>query len=203
MGNLFSRKPKTPPSRVTEQDKAILELKSQRDNLKTYRKRIELNLERERQVAKQLLKDGKKDRALVLLKKKRFQEQLTDRTTTQLDNIERMVHDLEFAQVEMKVLDGLKAGNESLKKMHQMISLEEVEKILDETKEAVEYQQEIDRLVSGSLSDMDMTEIESELDQILEDLVEEQPNLPEVPTELPVKERVKEKPKQKAEALLA
>lgn len=31
------------------------------------------------------------------------------------------VHDLEFAQIEMKVVEGLKLGNESLKKMHEVL----------------------------------------------------------------------------------
>ena len=30
------------------------------------------------------------------------------------------VHDLEFAQLEMTVMDGLKSGNEALKKLHQV-----------------------------------------------------------------------------------
>lgn len=76
------------------------------------------------------------------------------------------VQDLEFAQIERKVLDGLKVGNECLKKMHevksimqvlkcltcitllmicyglspQTMSIEEVERIMDETQDAVEYQ---------------------------------------------------------------
>lgn len=186
MGHLFSKsvKKSPQPSRVTEHDKAVLELKVQRDNMKMYRKKIELNLEKERRIAKELLRNGKKERALVLLKKKRYQEQLIERTTKQLDNMERMVHDLEFAQVEMQVLEGLKAGNESLKKMNEMMKLEDVEKIMEETREAVEYQQEIDRLVSGSLSDVDMSEIESELDQILDSLAEEEGSqLPDVPTD--------------------
>ena len=59
MGNLFgSSKPKKPESRITEQDKAVLQLKQQRDKLKQYQKKIQLNLERERLVAKKLLNDG-------------------------------------------------------------------------------------------------------------------------------------------------
>lgn len=59
MGNLFgSSKPKKPASRVTEQDKAVLQLKQQRDKLKQYQKKIELSLERERLVAKKLLNEG-------------------------------------------------------------------------------------------------------------------------------------------------
>uniref|UniRef100_A0A8B9JVI7 Charged multivesicular body protein 6a n=1 Tax=Astyanax mexicanus TaxID=7994 RepID=A0A8B9JVI7_ASTMX len=118
MGNVFARKGR--PSRVTEQDRAILQLKQQRDKLKQYQKKLTLQLEKERLLAKQLLKDGKKERALLLLKKKRYQDQLLDKTETQISNIERMVQDLEFAQIEVTVLEGLKVGNECLKKMHEV-----------------------------------------------------------------------------------
>jgi hypothetical protein len=42
-------------------------------------------------------------RAKLLLRKKKFQEGLLERTDGQLDNLERLVHDLEFAQVEKQV----------------------------------------------------------------------------------------------------
>lgn len=62
-------------------------------------------------------------RALLLLKKKRFQEQLLQRTDGQLDNLEKMVSELEFSQIQAKVVEGLKIGNESLKKMHEVIAV--------------------------------------------------------------------------------
>ncbi|KAK0147886.1 Charged multivesicular body protein 6 [Merluccius polli] len=138
MGNIFGKKKRT---RVTEQDKAVLQLKQQRDKLRMYQKRINLQLEKERLLAKQLLKNGKKEKALLLLKKKRYQDQLLDKTENQIGNLERMVQDLEFAQIENKVIEGLKVGNECLKKMHEVMSIEEVERIMDETQDAVEYQQ--------------------------------------------------------------
>ena len=78
MGALFSKN--KPKSRVTEQDKAVLQLKTQRDKLKQYQKKIQNNLAKERELAKTLLKDGKKDRALLLLKKKRAQENMLAKT---------------------------------------------------------------------------------------------------------------------------
>lgn len=69
------------------------------------------------------------------------------------------MHDIEFAQIESQVLDGLKQGNQSLKKMQEVMSLEEVEKIMDETADAVEYQRQISDLISGSLSDEDESEV--------------------------------------------
>lgn len=102
MGGLFG-KHKKPVSRVTEQDKAVLQLKQQRDKLKQYQKKIELNLERDRQMAKKLLNDGKRDKAKLLLRKKRYQEQLLQNTDTQLEKLEQLTHDLEFAQIEIQV----------------------------------------------------------------------------------------------------
>ena len=46
-------------SRITEQDKAVLQLKQMRDKLKQYQSRIEEQLEREREVAKELVKNKK------------------------------------------------------------------------------------------------------------------------------------------------
>ena len=46
-------------SRITEQDKAVLQLKQMRDKLKRYQEKIELQLEKERELAKDLVKNGK------------------------------------------------------------------------------------------------------------------------------------------------
>ncbi|XP_066237583.1 charged multivesicular body protein 6 [Saccopteryx leptura] len=176
MGNLFGRKKQ---SRVTEQDKAILQLKQQRDKLKQYQKRVMQQLEREREVARRLLRDGRKERAKLLLKKKRYQEQLLYKTENQITSLETMVQSLEFTQIEMKVMEGLKIGNECLNKMHQVMSIEEVERILDETQEAVEYQRQIDELLAGSFTQEDEDAILEELNTITQEQIE----LPEVPSE--------------------
>lgn len=189
MGNLFGRKKQ---SRVTEQDRAILQLKQQRDKLRQYQKRVSQQLERERALARQLLRDGRKERAKLLLKKKRYREQLLDRTESQISSLETMVQSIEFTQIEMKVLEGLQVGNECLNKMHQVMSIEEVERILDETQEAVEYQRQIDELLAGSFTQEDEDAILEELNAITQEQIE----LPEVPSEplpktLPEKDPVK------------
>ncbi|KAJ0060040.1 hypothetical protein NL108_002826, partial [Boleophthalmus pectinirostris] len=105
-------------------------------------------------------------KALLLLKKKKYQEQLLDKTENQISNLEQMVQDLEFAQIEMKVLEGLKVGNECLKKMHEVMSIEEVERIMDETQDAIEYQRQIDEMLAGSLTPEDEDDILAELEAI-------------------------------------
>lgn len=108
MGNLFGKKQaKKPAARVTDQDRAILQLKQQRDKLKQYQKKVLAQLDRDRDVARKLLQEGKKDKAKLMLRKKKFQESLLEKTDGQLDNLEKLVHDLEFAQVEHEVVKGL------------------------------------------------------------------------------------------------
>lgn len=191
MGNLLGKK--EPKSRITEQDKAILGLKQQRDKLNQHKKRIELNLDKERQVAKELLNQNKKEKARTLLKKKRYQENLLAQCDGQLDSIQQMIDNLEFAQIEIKVVENLKLGNESLKKLNSLMSLEEVEKIMDETREAVEYQAEVDSLLSGAgLTQEDEEAVQAEMDALTEQQLPEVPDThiqlpqpPEQETQLP------------------
>lgn len=58
----------------------------------------------------------------------------------QLENVEKLTHDIEFAQVELEVVKGLKCGNEALKKVNDALNIEDIEAILDETREGIEKQ---------------------------------------------------------------
>ncbi|GMR54159.1 hypothetical protein PMAYCL1PPCAC_24354 [Pristionchus mayeri] len=198
MGGVFSKKSKSPPlPAVSEQDQAILQLKTQRDKMKQFIKRKEKCMEKERQLAKQLIADGRKDRALLLLKKKRLQENVIDQTLKQLDQIEKMVTDLEFADIQQRVVEGLKQGNEALKKMNSLFDIDEIEKIMEETREGAEYQEEISSLISGQLSSSDVESCEEELAALLaaEKKEEEELTLPEAPTgEIQGPSREEEKP---------
>ena len=88
-----------------------------------------------------------------------------------------------------QVVENLKLGNESLKKLNSLMSVEEVERIMDETREAVEYQAEVDSLLSGAgLTREDEEAVQAEL-EALTGLDEEQ--LPAVPdTEIPLPESI-------------
>jgi len=186
MGGLFSKKDK---SRITDQDKAVLNLKKQRDQLKQYQKKIEAVLVKEKELAKKLLKEGKKDRAKLLLRKKKYQEGLLARTDGQLDNLERLTQDLEYAQVEQQVIDGLKQGNEALKKANEVFSIDEIENIMFDTQESIDKQREIDDLISGSLTQEDEEDVEAEFDALLA-AEQEEVELPTVPSAEPMDEDV-------------
>lgn len=110
-------------------------------------------------------------------------------TDQQLENLERLAADIEFAQIELQVVDGLKLGNEALQNINSMLDIEEIERILDETKEGADKQAEINSILSSVITEEDEEDILRELDDLVqaedaaevhskEDVVE----LPDVPT---------------------
>lgn len=181
MGNIFAKKDRPPRSRITDQDRAVLELKKQRDRLRLYQRKIEGEQDKLKELAKRCLREGKKDKAKLIVKKKRRQESLLHKTDQQIDNLERMCTDIEFAQMEINVAQGLKKGNEALKKMHQLMTVEDVERIMDDTREGIEYQRELDQMLAGQFTQADEEDILNELDELLADQQEEI-DLPAVPT---------------------
>lgn len=123
-------------------------------------------------------------------------------TDKELEALEKLTNDLEFAQVQQQVLSGLEIGNEALKKIHEILTIDEVERIMDETREGIEKQQEIDSIIaSGVLSQDDEDSVAAELEELVastlpaidEDIDEK---LPEVPSEEPRAEKRKKKERQ-------
>lgn len=117
-------------------------MKNQRDKLHQYQKRITVVTNRETEIAKECLRNGDKKRALLALRKKKYQESLLAKTDQQLAQLEMLTSDVEFALVQKDVLFGLQQGTSVLKEIHrEMGGLERVEMILGESEEARAYQQ--------------------------------------------------------------
>ncbi|KAK4057543.1 Vacuolar protein sorting-associated protein 20 [Microbotryomycetes sp. JL221] len=180
--------------KVTAQDRAILDLKLQRDKLKQYRRRIDAVLEREREIAKQALAAGNKQRALMALRQRKYQENLLSQTDSQLETLQKLVSSIEFSLVEKDVLYGLQQGNQVLKQLNAEMDLAKVEQLMSDTAEAVAYQKEVDSLLSSAISTADEEDILAEL----EELQAEQLALPQVPTTA-LPERDRHKPVQRDE----
>ncbi|CAI6368567.1 unnamed protein product [Macrosiphum euphorbiae] len=177
MGMLFG-KPKA--TRITDHDRAVLQMKQQRDTLKRYQQRVEKLLESERELAKRLLSENKREKAKLLLRKKKYQTEQLERTEASLDTIEKLIQDLEYTQIEIKVIEGLKVGNVALKKANELFNIEHIEQLLDETKEGIDKQKEITDLLSGALSSEDEESVEAELNELI--AVEHQKAIDLLPT---------------------
>lgn len=74
---------------------------------------------------------------------------------------------IESAQMNQEVMKGLAIGNESLKKLNSLMSIEAVEALLDETQDAIDQQREIDALLAGNVGENFEDELEKELADLI------------------------------------
>ncbi|KAM0180382.1 hypothetical protein ACHAPC_007699 [Botrytis cinerea] len=181
--------------KISAQDKAILDMKNQRDKLHQYQRRITVLTDRETAIAKEMLAKGDKKRALLALRRKKYQESLLAKTDAQLEQLEKLTSRVEFALVQKDVVYGLQQGTNVLNQIHkEMGGLDHVEKLMGETADAIAYQQEVSDMLGGMMSNQDEDEVEDEL-AALEAEVTGVP-LPEVPTAgLPLKDSLPDVPR--------
>ncbi|XP_062148598.1 vacuolar protein sorting-associated protein 20 homolog 2 [Alnus glutinosa] len=175
MGNLFVKKPK-----ITEVDRAILSLKTQRRKLGQYQQQLDTVIEAEKQAARDLIREKKKDRALLALKKKKTQEELLKQVDTWIINVEQQLADIELASKQKAVFESLKAGKNAIEAIQSEISLEDVQKLLDDTAEAKAYQDEINAILGEKLSAEDEEEILAEFENLESQITAQ--DLPNIPT---------------------
>jgi len=116
-------------------------MKIQRDKLRQYQKRITIITDRETEIAREFLRQGNKSKALLALRRKKYQETLLAKTDQQLAQLENLTSDVEFALVQKDVVFGLQQGTSVLKEIHkEMGGLDKVEMIMGESQEAQAYQ---------------------------------------------------------------
>jgi len=148
-------------------------------------------LDREYAIAKAHMAAGHKDRAIVALRQRKYQQSLLLKTDGQLENLEQLVSTIEFSLVEVSVLHGLRQGNEVLKELHKEMNVESVEKLLEETHEAREYQREMNEMLSNNLTLDEEDAVQAELKELQAETVEttdpaRKVELPTAPTSEPL-----------------
>lgn len=155
-------------------------MKNQRDKLRQYQKRLAIITTRETEIAKECLARGDKAKALLALRRKKYQESLLTKTDGQLEQLEKLTSSVEFALVQKDVLFGLQQGTDVLKRINkEMGGLEGVEKMMGESEEARRYQQEISEALAGQMSNAEEDEVEDELEALEKEV--EGVKLPDAP----------------------
>ncbi|CCO34506.1 Charged multivesicular body protein 6 AltName: Full=Chromatin-modifying protein 6 [Rhizoctonia solani AG-1 IB] len=186
--------------KVSAQDRAIVDLKNQRDE-------IQVILDREHAIAKEALANGNKRVALIALRRRKYQESMLQKTDGQLETLEGLVSSIEFALVEKDIIFGLQQGNQVLKALHAEMSLEDVEKLMEETAEAVAYQNEIDQMLTSQMTVDEEEAVQKELEQLQAEALGSAPihepsppepvKLPSVPTAEPTREEASKEDEQR------
>jgi charged multivesicular body protein 6 len=116
-------------------------MKIQRDRLHQYQRRITVLTDKETDIAKQMIAKGDKKRALLALRRKKYQESLLIKTDAQLEQLEKLTASVEFAQIQKDVIFGLQQGTKVLSEIHaEMGGIEHVEKLMGEAADAIAYQ---------------------------------------------------------------
>lgn len=189
MGNTASTNPK-----ITQHDKAVLQLKLQRDKLTKSKQKIQVVINRENQIIRQLVKDNNLEKAKLALRKKKRQQSLLDTLEKQSSTLEELIDTIEFKLIEKDVFYGLQEGAKVLKEINSEMNLEKVEKIMDDSAEAVSYQNELSERLGDLLTNQEESEVDAELRQLEIEMGIVKPiNLPNAPAkELPKVEADKE-----------
>jgi charged multivesicular body protein 6 len=125
------------------------------------------------------------------LKKKNYQQALLEQTDQQLLNIEKLCTNIEYALVEKEIMQGLQSGNDALKELQKEMSLEKVEQLMQDTEDAIAYQNEVETLMGQKQSLIDEEEIMKELNELERT---EQIHLPDVPKTDFVEETLEKQP---------
>ncbi|KAG2443408.1 hypothetical protein HXX76_001766 [Chlamydomonas incerta] len=174
MGGYYSKSSKNSKGpEITEADRAVLSLKTQRKKLEDQEKLINARLERHGEVARQLAAEGRRDRALLALRKKKLSEKQLAGLHTLIMNVEEMLSNIETTKKQTVVFGALQQSNDALKQLQAQVKLEDVQRLLDDTAEAKAYQEELSQLLGQQLTDVEDAEVEAELAALEEVVVDE------------------------------
>mmetsp|Transcript_467 Transcript_467/g.971 ORF Transcript_467/g.971 Transcript_467/m.971 type:complete len:234 (+) Transcript_467:421-1122(+) len=184
MGNSWT-KTSSKKSKVTEVDKAVLNIKVQKRKIGEYQKRLEGSKQLANQRAKEYLDKKERQRALMELRKKKVLDQSMETADSQLLQLEQTLLSIMQAKHTSQVLQSLKEGNAAVQQMQASMKVEDVEKLMESIAESQDHLNEVNSLL-GTLSPQDEEEAELELQKIeAENLKEALPSLPTEELKMP------------------
>lgn len=99
---------------------------------------------------------------------------------------EKQTSTIEFSLVQKDVLYGLRQGNQVLKEIQKEMSLESVEKLMEETADGIAYQREVSNMLAGRMSNEEEDEVEDELEQMEREERMKSMQMPDAPNTVPI-----------------
>jgi len=151
---------------ITDVDRAVLALKTQKRKLGEYQKRVEGAIEREERRAKELVQGKKNQQALLALKKRKLHQQQLEKVCAWVLNVEESIVNIEQSQVQNDVYLNLKRGNDALQILQKEVPIDDVDEIIKDTSESAAHWEEINKALSDQLDPTQLQEVDEELQQM-------------------------------------
>ena len=147
-----SRRARKPDAgRVTEVDRQVLGLKTQRRKLNAYAARVATQIARETANAAALAKTGEKSKCLHALRRRKLHQKNAARIDEWATSVETLLSSIEQAQATAVVLERLKLGAKALKEAQKGYGVEDVHETLREMETGAERQAEMDAALADQL----------------------------------------------------
>lgn len=183
-------------SPINEMERSIYNLEYTENYLVNVMQEKEQSIDKLMVDVRACLRDGKKQIAKTYLRKKHLLENDLEKHSQILENIQAMLQRVHGAKSDKDIINTYKMGSHAIKQAFAAsgISLENVDDVIEELKEVLEEQQDIQQMISEpvrGVNDVDESDLEKELqDLLLDDNKNDAGNNPVTPT----KKEEKQKP---------
>jgi charged multivesicular body protein 6 len=202
-------------ARITEADRAVLSLKTQRRKLGAYQQQLEASVRRDTMAAKQLLAAGLRDRALLALRKRASTQAVLSRVDGWVLQVEETLASLDSAARTQALVAAMRSGADVLKAITESVQLADVEGLMDDTAQGVDAVRRLQSALGGgegvaaqgdSEAERELEAMEAEMEGQERRGEEEEDQLPSVPTARPEASRERDaarRPAVREEAIAA
>lgn len=152
---------------ISETDQKVLDIKYTMEKIQQQIDELESKMLNAQNEAKQLLREGKKPKALRSLRSKKCYEPLLDNRLVQLSTLQSILLKIDACETESAVLLAYQAGTTALQKMLAKPELQKVDETMASLQEVLLDHQAIDDAIGGiTLEVFDDNELEKELDAL-------------------------------------
>jgi len=160
----------------------VLSLKTQKRKLQAYQTSLAAAVARETEAARTLAAAGRRERALLALRKRAESRRLIEQTEGWLLQLEQTLVQLDSSQRTAQLLGAMKSGAEVLQQLTRTAQLADVESLMEDTAEAAEATRSLQQALEGGRGES-QEEAEAELEELMAAMEAEE--LPTPPRAVP------------------
>ena len=96
----------------------------------SWTRRIQKDEIKTKELARKLLAEKKKEKALKLLKRKKAIEKRYNHCETNIENIQGLIDQIKETQQQQDILKALDGGNQAMKELHKIVSVDDAERFV-------------------------------------------------------------------------